>query len=269
MRDETGRALEGAEVRLDSTRFALTNNLGEFTLDVAVNANLRLHVRRLGYLAKDTVLAAAATQQRTPVAITLAQNAVQLGTIIVEGRALDTRLWDAGYYHRKRLGAGRFVGPEELEHFASGLSAIVRETPRVTVDRQNNQAFAYARVGGHTCRMNVFVDGTYARFANPGPSGSGPHESSSAAVGLDDVVPREDIRAVEIYPSLTSVPAQFFRIGPAPNQASGGRAGRLSGFGSSGRSSAAQEEGPSDAACGAIVIWTKWYASNRPATRTP
>jgi hypothetical protein len=110
--------------------------------------------------------------------------------------------------------------------------------------------------------MNVFVDGQFARYANPGTSGSGTHDSPDPGVGLDDLVPREDIRAVEIYPSLTSVPSQFTRIGPAPNQSSQGRAGRLAMTrGSASASRSGQDEGPSDAACGAIVIWTRWYAA--------
>lgn len=272
VQDTSGRSLEGAEVRIDSATFALSSNRGEFTLAIGSQTDLRLHVRRLGYLAKDTLILASAVRDHRSLAIALTPNAVQLGTIIVAGRALDTRLWDAGYYHRRRLGTGRFVGPEELEHFASGLAAILRETPRVQMDRQNNQEFAYARVGGHRCRMNVFVDGTYARFASPGVSGTGPHDRPDPGVGLDGVVPREDIRAVEIYPSLVSVPSQFVRIGPASNQASTGRAGRLSGATTAGRPSPPQreEEGPSDAACGAIVIWTKWYASRRqPASNPP
>lgn len=268
--DSTGRPLEGAEVRLDSAS-ALTDARGEFTLISPNRATLLLHVRRLGYLAKDTLISSAASEGRVIVSVTLAPNALQLGVIVVEGRALDTRLWDAGYYHRKRLGAGRFVGPEELERFGSGLATVVRETPRVQMDRENNQEFAYARVGGHRCRMNVLVDGNFARFASPGASGNGPHDSPDPGVGLDGVVPREDIRAVEIYPSLTSVPSQFLRIGPASNQASQGRAGRLSGAAAAGRpSTRQQEEGPSDAACGAIVIWTRWYASRRqPAANSP
>jgi hypothetical protein len=269
--DSTGRPLEGAEVRLDSAAIALTDARGEFTLLGAHRATLRLHVRRLGYLAKDTVISPSASEGRVAVSITLSPNALQLGVIVVEGRALDTRLWDAGYYHRKRLGTGRFVGPEELDRFGSGLATVVRETPRVQMDRQNNQEFAYARVGGHRCRMNIFVDGNYARFASPGVSGNGPHDRPDPGVGLDGVVPREDIRAVEIYPSLTSVPSQFLRIGPASNQASQGSAGRLGDAAAAGRpSTRQQEEGPSDAACGAIVIWTKWYAARRqPAANSP
>jgi hypothetical protein len=268
VRDPGGGSLEGAEVRLDSSSFALTDAAGGFTLPIAGKTDLRLRVRRLGYLAKDTVIPASVVLDRTPLAIVLTPGAVQLGTIIVEGRALDTRLWDAGYYHRQRLGAGRFVGPEELAHFASGLASIVRETPRVQMDREHNQDFAYSRMGGHRCRMNVFVDGTYARYASPGTSGA--RGGGDPGVGLNDVVPLEDIRAVEIYPSFASVPAQFVRIGPAPNQSSQGRGGRLGALTAGTPSTIQQDEGPSDAVCGAIVIWTKWYASNRqPKDRAP
>lgn len=272
VRDSTDRLLEGAEVRVDSAHLALTRVDGEFAIFGVSRTPVTLRVRRLGYEAAALVVSPPADGERATVTVTLSPNSIQLGVIVVEGRALDTRLWNAGFYKRARLGVGRFIGPDELERFSSGLASILRETPRVQMDRQNNQEFAYARVGGHRCRMNVFVDGTFARFASPGVSGNGPHDRPDPGVGLDGVVPREDIRAVEIYPSLVSVPSQFVRIGPASNQASTGRAGRLSGATTAGRPSSPQreEEGPSDAACGAIVIWTKWYASRRqPAANAP
>ena len=260
--DSAGRPLEGAEVRSDSASVVLTGSSGEFSLLAVRRAELRLHVRRLGFVARDTNVSLAGSDSPRLIDITLSASMVQLGTIVVEGRALDTRLWNAGFYKRARLGVGRFVGPDELERFVSGLATVLRETPRVQVNRQNNQDYAYARAGGHRCRMNVFVDGQFARYANPGTSGTGNHDSPDPGVGLNDLVPREDIRAVEIYPSLTSVPSQFMRIGPASNQSSQGRAGRIATTrGSSSASRGVDDEGPSDAACGAIVIWTRWYAA--------
>jgi len=266
--DSIGRPLEGAEARVDSSHLVLTGTDGSFSFFGLSRVPVTLRIRRLGYEAATIRVSPPADADRVAVSVTLTPNSIQLGTIVVEGRALDTRLWNAGYYHRQKLGTGRFVGPEELEHFASGLAAIVRETPRVQMDRQNNQEFAYARVGGHRCRMNVFVDGVFARFASPGVSGGGPHDRPDPGVGLDGIVPREDIRAVEIYPSLVSVPTQFVRIGPASNQSSTGRSGQLTSITTAGRPSSShpeEDEGPSDAACGAIVIWTRWYA----ATGTP
>ena len=264
--DSAGRPLEGAEVRFDSASVVLTGVNGEFNLVTFKRAELALHVRRLGFVARDTSLSLLGSDPAPVIDITLIANALQLGVIVVEGRALDTRLWNAGFYKRARLGVGRFVGPDELERFAGGLATVLRETPRVQVDRQNNQEDAYARAGAHRCRMNVFVDGQFARYANPGTSGASRNDYPDPGVGLNDLVPRDDIRAVEIYPSLTAVPSQFMRIGPAPNQSSQGRAGRIATTrGSSSASRSSEEEGPSDAACGAIVIWTRWYA----ATGTP
>lgn len=254
VRDTAGRPLEGAEARVDSGRVSLSGPDGTFTIFGVTGMPARVRIRRLGFEAAELNVSPPVDGERVNVAVTLIPNSVQLGTIVVEGRALDTRLWNAGFYKRARLGVGRFIGPDELEHFAGGLATVLRETPRIIMDHRNNEDYAYARAGSHTCRMNVFVDGQFARYANPGVSGRG-----DQGVGVNAIVPRDDIRAVEIYPSLTSVPSQFLRIGPAPNQTSDGRAGRIPAAGSSPRQ--AEEEGPSDAACGAIVIWTRWYAA--------
>lgn len=148
VQDSAGRPLEGAEVFIDSQRVALTAADGAFLIPGVKGAPAHLRVRRLGYDVAERDVAPPIEGDRRSVVITLVPNALQLGTIVVEGQAFDTRLWNAGFYKRARLGVGRFVGPDELERFAGGLATVLRETPRVQIERQNNQDHAYARAGG-------------------------------------------------------------------------------------------------------------------------
>jgi len=148
VRDSAGRALEGAEARVDSGRVTLTSEDGTYSIFDVPGTSVRLRIRRLGYEATELEIEPPTNGDRVNVAVSLVPNSLQLGVILVEGRALDTRLGNAGFYKRARLGVGRFIGPDELERFAGGLATVLRETPRMQVDRQNNQDYAYARAGG-------------------------------------------------------------------------------------------------------------------------
>jgi hypothetical protein len=263
VRDDRGVALYGAEVRAGDA-YATSDSSGVFVLRRLALDTVIVHVRRIGYNAAQLRVSPPGAGQRVELAVTLTMNAVELGTIVVEGKALDTKLWDAGFYQRQMLGRGRFITPDFWEHFGgAGIGTVLRETPHVVVERQNNADFAYSRSGQHLCRMNVFVDGVYVQSASPGVG----TERTIADPGqsLDQIVPRDDIRAIEIYGTPSSVPTQYQRaVPPAP------RAMELSRMSASGLGvqSMSGRRPPTEAGkvdCGAVVIWTRWYASLRQA----
>jgi hypothetical protein len=253
VRDAKGDALYGAEIRAGSL-YATSDPEGSFTLRGLPLDTVTVRVRRIGFNAAQLHVVPPEPGQRVQLAVQLTMNAVALGTIVVEGKALDTKLWDIGFYQRQKLGRGRFITPDFWAHFGgAGIGTVLRETSQVIVERQTNQDYAYSRAGNHVCRMNVFVDGSLARWASPG-EGTLIRDPGQA---LDQIVPREDIYAIEIYGSPASVPQQFLRAVPAESRTL--NVSRIP----SRQGSAAPPLDPIKVDCGALVIWTKWYATRR------
>lgn len=263
VRDSRGAPLYGAEVRAGDA-YATSDANGAFTLRQLPLDTVTVRVRRIGYSAALLHVSPPGAAQLIELAVTLTMNAVELGTIVVEGRALDTKLWDAGFYQRQKLGRGRFITPDFWDHFGgAGIGTVLRETPHVVVERQNNADFAYSRSGQHLCRMNVFVDGVYVQSASPGVG----TERTVADPGqsLDQIVPRDDIRAIEIYGTPSSVPTRYQRaVPPAPRAMELARMS-ASGLGVQSMSGGRPPTEVGKVDCGAVVIWTRWYASLRQA----
>ena len=87
---------------------------------------------------------------------------------------------------------------------------------------------------GSECPLSVFVDGNFIPWAT--------------STGIDDVVNRDDVLAVEVYPRASEMPAKI-----------AGRGGR-SGLGTIGTvtiAGAAPQYGGGFVECGAILVWTK------------
>ena len=259
--DPAGRPLLGAEASVGERQRALTDTAGAFVLRGVPAGTVHLWVRRIGHRPVSfDVTAAAGT--RVEVAVRMTPTALRLAEVIVEGKAYDQALWDAGFYRRERMTRGRFLDGDYMANFGgAGVSTLLRDTPRVLLERQGTEYFAYSSRAGGRCRMNVFVDGRLAREALPGTTGD-------PGIGIDQVVPRDLIHAMEIYPTIAAVPTQFQRIGPDNRQLTRGSP-RLPFRGASRGRGERPPDGAGDAACGAIVIWTTAYAARRQAAGTP
>lgn len=233
VRDTSGRLLTGAEVR-SGERFTVTSDSGRFLLADLMPDTVELMVRRIGYRPVATAFVIRPGFNIT-VSVTMTPSGVTLGTIVVEGKRLDAHLWKAGFYERSKLGMGTFFTPEDLRHRGSTISGLLAEVPSVTIQRdQRNRAAAMGRFGNGQCLMNVFVDGTLVRWAPD--------------VGLDAVLPKDEILAIEVYPRPALVPSVLVGLGgggsAAPGQATMTSQGQRSD-------------------CGAIFLWTKPFEPGR------
>jgi hypothetical protein len=237
VRDTSGRLLPGAEVR-SGERFTITSDSGTFVLGGLAPDTVELLVRRIGFRPVFTafVIRPGLT---VSVAVRMTPSDVTLGTIVVEGKKVDARLWKTGFYQRAKLGMGTFFTPEQLEHRGSTISGLIAEVPSVSIDRDRmNRAAPMGRFGGGWCQMNVFIDGQLARWATD--------------VGLDDVLPKSEILAVEVYPRVALVPSVL--VGSA--SAASGSSGAVPGVSGASSNSMMTSQGQrSD--CGAIFFWTK------------
>ncbi|HEU4631495.1 MAG TPA: carboxypeptidase-like regulatory domain-containing protein [Gemmatimonadaceae bacterium] len=258
--DAAGRPVVGAEAQVDGRRSALTDTTGRFTLRGVPFGPATLVVRRIGYERAAMDVAPTQPGLRVELAVRLAESSFRLPSVLVEGKAYDQGLWKAGFYKRQRVGFGTYFDPDFLAHYGgASLATLVREVPRVHVERHGNQEYAYGRLAGAACRLNVYVDGVFRRdaMASQGSGGRG--------VGLDVLLPKDELYAVEVYPTVNSVPAEFTRIGPSANPgvnlSSPAHRIPLPAHIYTAERSRREKDGElinSDAACGAIVIWTRY-----------
>ena len=246
VRDSAGLPIAAVQLRVNGRQVALTDSTGRYRLSGVNEPGLTVTFRRLGYEPVTRVIGP--TASATSADVTMTSNAQLLRTIVVEGQAYDKELWENGFYHRRKIASGSFFDPDFLDHFGgSGLGSVMHEVPRVDVQRKGDRDYAFATVGGNRCRMNVYVDGMFQRAAMPSPTGD-------EGMGLGDLVDYRDILAVEVYPRAMSVPIQFSRMGPGAG--TGRQMPRIPSPRGSSYSPPSSGEN-ADAACGAIVIWTK------------
>lgn len=258
--DDAARPIVGAEIRIDQRRAALSDTTGHFTLRGVPFGSMTIVVRRIGYERAAMDFAPSQPGTRIELAVRLTESSFRLPSVLVEGQAYDQGLFDAGFYKRQRVGFGTYFDPDFLAHFGgASLASLVKEIPRVHVERHGTQEYAYGRIAGVPCRLNIYIDGVFRRDAMTGMG------SMDRGVGLNVLVPKDELYAVEVYPTVNSVPAEFARIGPSANPDVGvsSPAHRipLPAHIYTAERSRAEKGGEivnSDAACGAVVIWTRY-----------
>lgn len=232
VRDTMGQPLRGAEVRVGE-HYDLSAADGRFMLEGVVGDTLQLVVRRIGYLPAEVLLALEPDVRGVELAVTMVPAAVQLGTIVIEGRQLNNRLWQNGYYDREKRGIGTRFGPDYLERFGGTMAGLLGQTPSVSLARDpQGRLVALGRQGGRECPLNVFLDGILLRWANE--------------VGLDAIVNMKDVLAIEVYPRETDAPFAFSAASWSGTTASGGLPSAQSGASAG-----------TTAMCGSLLIWTK------------
>ena len=114
VRDGGGRPLSAAEIIVDDTSRAITNARGEFSIPGLPAGIVEFTARRIGYQPTTTAI------QVDPgltvhLAVKLVPAAVQLGTMIIEGKAVDKSLWQTGFYQRQNTGMGKYFDTEFMK----------------------------------------------------------------------------------------------------------------------------------------------------------
>ena len=210
--DFEDRRLVGASLVVEGdSAAAISDQRGEFRLRGLPTGPRRFLVRRVGYqpVVFEVQLPPAAV---VTVHVRLQANAVSIGTLEIEGSRHSLPLFREGFYERAgRNATGWFFPPEEIvRRRITTVTALLNEIPGVTIERRNGEAYVAGRATGTgPCPFNLWIDGT--------PAAKGPNDVELLAPGVI-------IRAVEVYPSASNVPARFVR---------------------------------GDSHCGALVIWTK------------
>lgn len=161
-------------------------------------ATNRVRFERLGYQSLALDFAVRDTTLSLAVGLTLSPAAVELDPVEVVGEATDEHLRRAGFYERKRLGLGRFLGPEEIEnrvHAARTWPELLVSMPGVVPVHFGMGPSFDPDV---ECKLPlVFVDGMRLLVDLPSDI------YGSGAVSLDDIA------AIEVYRRPSEIPAQY------------------------------------------------------------
>jgi hypothetical protein len=208
--DSLGGPVSGAEVSVlpEKRLRALTNSSGAFSIDSVPVGTVQLSVRRVGY-APTSFSAELKAGVIERVTLKLASVAFNLPTVSVEDTIKHP--WLATFERRRLNDRGTYFTRQDIVRSqVQTLSNILRRIPgaQITRNRFGGQevVFHQAMIGGRPCHPQIFV------------------HAMNYSGDVDDFHP-EDVEAMEVYPSIASVPAEL-------------------------QTAKAQ-------ACGAIVIWTR------------
>ncbi len=219
--------LQGSGLIVDET---VSDETGYFSVASDSPGSFFLRAERLGYssrldgifdLGQGAVLTVEFRLPRTPIA---------LDTMNVSVEREDVSLELMGFYERRRIGFGEFLGPEEIARKpAIKTTDLLRMIPRVRIKEygfglrtdaprgqripQNRSAVTIAgsvSVRGKACYPVVLIDGIVV--------------SKNQPADLDSLISPSDIRGIEVYRGQAEMPLNL-----------------PSAFNS----------------CGAIVIWTR------------
>jgi len=236
VRDKEGRPLAAAEVIVDGDHRSITNSRGEFTISGLTSGVIEFTTRRIGYTPITSAVQVDPGTLRVNLAVKLVPIVQELGTMVVEGKRLSKALWQTGFYKRQDGGRGAYFDDSYMKNFKASIATLVGTVSGVNVDRASNGvARAYGKLpNGSLCPLSVFVDGNYISWANQ--------------LGIDDIINRDDVLALEIYPRASEMPSRIAGIGG------------MSGVGNIGTvniQGASVQGGGTFAECGAVLIWTK------------
>ncbi len=192
--DQQGTPLAGALVEFVSAqRRVASDSVGHFRLDAMPTTSVQLRVRHVGFDEQTVTVDAAPSDQTTIIFVKLERAAtvlqeVNLGPLIATVDTTDALL--RGFYVRSKTShMGHFVTEQRIAELQPAFTSdALRNVPGVTVRP--------ARIGNEVrirgCAPLVWVDGTRAKGAQ-----------------VDDIARPRDVAGIEIYDSLSGVPAEF------------------------------------------------------------
>jgi len=202
--DTSGTPLGAAAANADDLPGlgAYTDSAGTFPIDRLPPGRASFTIRRLGY-APVRFVAQLPANGAANISLSMRPTAVQLATVVVNGRTRTTRLHDVGFYEREGRGLGVFFGTEFLRaRRALRASALLREVPRVQLScPRGSDCVPTLRVGASSrgaaqCVPDLWVDGVPSRVLED---------------GIDGVVDMRYIAGIEVYRSALEIPPRFAR----------------------------------------------------------
>ena len=175
-------------------RGAVTDSRGRFNLGRFPAGPLSLHVRRLGYEARDIDVKVGVRGQATSVEVVLLPAPAELEGVSVTADP-QGRLREFYQRRQERAAFARFLDSEDIRRRGpSNASDLFRTVPGVSI--KNNPAVGGNAIRIRNCQPMVWVDG-----------------QRSPGAELDELIRPEEIAAIEFYPSSAGTPAQYLERG--------------------------------------------------------
>ena len=192
----TGMPLTNVTVALNGTVAAQSRRGGSYQIDSVPVGTALLQVRRVGYRPVTFELAMTEDTDSLALDIALTPLPLAMAEVIVEG---DRTIYAMGimrdFYRRRRIGFGTHYTRWEIEEIQPRyLTDILRRTLGV---RLSPAPFGHWQVSMRNCASpTVYVDGFPMYYD----------------IAIDEVMPVENIEAVEVYTGWATIPAEFNRF---------------------------------------------------------
>jgi hypothetical protein len=200
VRDDAGNPLAGAVISATSlARMVISDKAGHFSLDGLPSDSITVGVRRIGY--QSTYFALAIPPQTTvSIAVKLVPNATELGAVVVDAERSELSLVKGGFYERKRVGVGYFLGPDRIiGRENSRFTSLLRDVPQLQIQCAAGlgRCYPYFLLSGGgepSCVPDLWVDGRPQLGDN-----------------FDDMVDLGEVKGVEVYRRKQDVPPGYSR----------------------------------------------------------
>ncbi len=216
-----GRTVEGAMVEvLDADGGLvirrLTDAEGVFRVLPGPSGEYGLRVERLGYAPVEGARVAVG-EEGTTVEIRMAPAALAVDGVVVEvpGRVPSLEL--AGFYDRRDQGLGLLLDRTAIDamnlretgdivHQVPGLATLPQQSRGSMDSTRRFLMFRRAARGSSGCMPAIFMDGNRIREGG---------DWKQAMPSLDELIPVDEVEALELYDGPASTPAQFSSMGGA------------------------------------------------------
>lgn len=200
----TDRPIELGEVVMldesgDTVAMALSDRSGLYSVTAPEPGSYRVIGRALGYLGRGD-----GPFELGEGGLVIVPLALDFAPIPIEGVDVETTrivitddaLVANGFYERMMQGRGQFLTPEDVEandaRYTPGLFfGLDYVQPEWGLAPWQRWVGLWNPWGRGTCRARVFVDGVWINKRG--------YEQFNEGMGLEDVVPRDDIKAAELY----------------------------------------------------------------------
>lgn len=195
VRDSTGKAIPGVEVRIQGKGFAMarTDDSGGFRLANLLAGPNSVLVRRMGF-APATVGVTLRPGRTDSLVVSLSAIAAALPGVLVEDEyEARSRRVLAGFWERRSRGFGHYVTRDEIEkRDPHDFIDIARMIPSVTISsRGGRKVIRFNRGSARDCPPQYVVDGMRIE------------------AGMPDEFTPQDVEAVEFYSGPATLPPQF------------------------------------------------------------
>jgi hypothetical protein len=198
VRDLSGQPLPGARVRLWGTAAeARADDAGEFRFAASAAGTQLIDARMIGFVPLRRVVDVSPDEGAT-VHLVMTDFPMEIDTVRVLARRPASLTALAGFERRRRLGHGTFLDAEAVERrrplVFTDLMRGIAGVELYTVDMMTRTIRMRATNGNHSCVPELVVDGI--RLPLEG-------------LNVDDVVPAELVKAIEVYPRRIQAPPEF------------------------------------------------------------